>query len=62
MGFPRLKSSSMLRYAMYALFLGMAATVCAESVLGKDLSLLTPEEIEENLQVRDGTLSPGTHE
>ncbi|KAK5196468.1 hypothetical protein LTR99_005256 [Exophiala xenobiotica] len=52
MTFPRLKPSSMLRYSLYALFLGLAASVCAETLLSKekDLGQLTLDEIEENLQ------------
>lgn len=45
----------MTKYAICALFCGLAASVCAETVLGKDIGLLTPEEIEENLQVRSDT-------
>jgi hypothetical protein len=47
----------MLRYSLYALFLGLAASVCAETLLSKekDLGQLTLDEIEENLQVRLGT-------
>jgi hypothetical protein len=52
MAYLRLIPSSMARYALYALFLGLAASVCADAVLGKDVGLLTPDEIEENLQVR----------
>lgn len=44
-------SPKMLKYAVYALFLGLAASACAEAVLGKDIGLLTPEEIDENLHV-----------
>ncbi|EXJ89119.1 major histocompatibility complex, class I [Capronia epimyces CBS 606.96] len=42
----------MVRYISYALYLGLAFSLCAETVLGKekDISLLTPEEIEKNLQ------------
>lgn len=41
----------MIRYLLYAALLGLAVSVCAESVLHKDIGLLTREEIEENLQV-----------
>lgn len=43
----------MARYIVYALFLGLACSVCAETVVGKrkDIGLLTPEEIDQNLQV-----------
>ena len=50
MAFPRLRSSAITRYALCALALGLVAAVCAESAIGKDVGLLTPEEIEENLQ------------
>ncbi|KAL2424551.1 Zinc transporter SLC39A7 [Exophiala dermatitidis] len=47
-----LRPSGMVKYALYALFLGLAVSVCAETILSKekDISLLTPEEIEERLQ------------
>lgn len=51
MATQRLRPSSLLRYSTYALFFGLAATVCAESMLKKDPSLLTLDEIEENVQV-----------
>ena len=51
MAYSRLKPFSMARYAIYALFLGLAASVCAEAILSKDTGMLTPGEIEENLQV-----------
>ncbi|KIW16206.1 hypothetical protein PV08_06257 [Exophiala spinifera] len=41
---------SMLRYSLYALFLGLTASVCAEALLGKDIGQLSLDEIEENLQ------------
>ncbi|KAK4948162.1 hypothetical protein LTR10_013217 [Elasticomyces elasticus] len=50
MAIPSLRSSNMLKYSIYALFLGLAATVCAKSILIKDPSLLTLDEIEENVQ------------
>ncbi|KIX05717.1 uncharacterized protein Z518_03689 [Rhinocladiella mackenziei CBS 650.93] len=50
MGYLRLRASSLVKYALFALFIGLTASVRAETVLGKDISLLTPEEIEENLQ------------
>ncbi|KAI1623754.1 major histocompatibility complex, class I [Exophiala viscosa] len=50
MAISSLRSPMMLRYSMYALFLGLAATVCAESFLKKDPSLLTLDEIEETVQ------------
>jgi len=43
--------SSITRYALYAVILGVVTTVYAEKAFGKDIGLLTPEEIEENLQV-----------
>ncbi|KAJ4512910.1 hypothetical protein HRR83_005252 [Exophiala dermatitidis] len=47
-----LRPSGMVKYALYALFLGLAVSVCAETILSKekDISLLTPDEIEERLQ------------
>ena len=51
MAYPRLKPSSIIKYAICALLISLTASVCAEALLGKDISLLTPEEIEENLQV-----------
>ncbi len=42
----------MLRYSLYALFLGLTASVCAEALLNKAPGKLTLDEIEENLQVR----------
>ncbi|KIV81085.1 hypothetical protein PV11_08535 [Exophiala sideris] len=50
MAIPNLRSSNMLKYSIYALFVGLAATVCAKSILIKDPSLLTLNEIEENVQ------------
>ncbi|KIY00519.1 uncharacterized protein Z520_04204 [Fonsecaea multimorphosa CBS 102226] len=44
------RPSRMLKYTVYALFLGLVVSVCAETVQGKDTSLLTREEIEENVQ------------
>ncbi len=50
---PGLKSSKVLKYALCAALLGLAASVCAEKAgLGKDIGLLTPAEIEENVQVQ----------
>lgn len=51
MAYSRLKPSNMIKYCVYALFLGLTASVCAEALRGKDIGLLTPDEIEENLQV-----------
>ena len=50
MAYSRLMPSRMVKYTVYALFLGLTVSVCAEAVLGKNLGL-TPEKIEENLQV-----------
>lgn len=52
MAIPLLRASCITRYALYALILGLVATVCAEKVFEKDIGLLTSQEIEENLQVR----------
>lgn len=52
MTIPLLRPSRVTRYALCALLLGLTATVYAEKAYGKDIGLLTPEEIEENLQVR----------
>lgn len=46
-----LRKSCITRYALYALLLGLVATVCAERAFEKDIGSLTHEEIEENLQV-----------
>jgi len=51
MAFSRLKSSCILRYFLWALFFGLAATVCAESARSKDVGQLTLDEIEDSLQV-----------
>jgi hypothetical protein len=51
MVFSLMSPSKVARYAIGAVFLGLVAVVCAEAVVGKDLGLLTPEEIEDNLQV-----------
>jgi hypothetical protein len=51
MGFPALAAGRLRRYASCALLLGLVLTVCAEAVVAKDVGLLTPGEIEENLQV-----------
>lgn len=45
----------MLRYSLYALFLGLTASACAEALLNKDVGQLSLDEIEENLQVRATT-------
>ncbi|KIW73614.1 hypothetical protein PV04_01717 [Phialophora macrospora] len=50
MGLPALAAGRLRRYASCALFLGLVVTVCAEAVVAKDVGLLTPGEIEENLQ------------
>ncbi|OCT53417.1 ZIP Zinc transporter [Cladophialophora carrionii] len=50
MGFPTLAAARLQRYAFCALLLGLVVTVCAEAVVAKDVGLLTPDEIEENLQ------------
>ncbi|OAP58352.1 major histocompatibility complex, class I [Fonsecaea erecta] len=50
MALLRFRPSRMVKYTIYALFLGLVVSVCAETVQGKDTSLLTREEIEENLQ------------
>lgn len=39
------------RYAFYALVLGLVSCVCAEKLAGPDVSSLTPDQIEEKLQV-----------
>ncbi|KAK6371249.1 uncharacterized protein PV06_03982 [Exophiala oligosperma] len=44
------RTSSMLRYSLYALFLGLTASACAEALLNKDVGQLSLDEIEENLQ------------
>ena len=44
-------SKKMSTYTTCALFIGLFATVCAKAVIEKDVGLLTPEQIEENLQV-----------
>ncbi|KAH0843659.1 hypothetical protein AYO21_05445 [Fonsecaea monophora] len=46
----RFRPSRMIKYTIYALFLGLVVSVCAETVQGKDTSLLTRDEIEENVQ------------
>ncbi|OQV00751.1 hypothetical protein CLAIMM_06210 [Cladophialophora immunda] len=46
----RFRPSRMIKYTVYALLLGLVVSVCAETVQGKDTSLLTREEIEESLQ------------
>ncbi|KIW78728.1 hypothetical protein Z517_08567 [Fonsecaea pedrosoi CBS 271.37] len=46
----RFRPSRMIKYTMYALFLGLVVSVCAETVQSKDTSLLTRDEIEENVQ------------
>ncbi|EXJ64014.1 major histocompatibility complex, class I [Cladophialophora yegresii CBS 114405] len=50
MGVPTLATGKLHRYALCALLLGLVVTVCAEAVVAKDIGLLTPDEIEENLQ------------
>ncbi|KIW96121.1 uncharacterized protein Z519_03188 [Cladophialophora bantiana CBS 173.52] len=50
MASPRFKRSNMIKYSVYALFLGLVISVCVEAVEGKDIGLLTREEIEEKVQ------------
>ncbi|EXJ94932.1 major histocompatibility complex, class I [Capronia coronata CBS 617.96] len=52
MAYTRAMPSKIIKYILYALCLGLAVSVCAETLLGqeKDIGLLTPEEIQENLQ------------
>ncbi|ETI27935.1 hypothetical protein G647_00384 [Cladophialophora carrionii CBS 160.54] len=50
MGFPTLAAGGLQKYAFCAVLLGLVVTVCAEAVVAKDVGLLTPDEIEENLQ------------